>query len=84
MKTIENSLPLHFDWSRFNEAAQEFERRISAGENVRFVFSEHDYSAGYWIEDNSEPFKPSATRTCFLEADLGKFNKGKSKYETYK
>lgn len=57
----------HYNWNQLSEALGKFLILTSEKQNVRFVISEHEYSSGYWIEDNSTPFKDSFQDYKFTE-----------------
>lgn len=53
------SLPIHYNWNQLSQALGQFLILTSSNQPVRFVISEHDYSSGYWIEDDAKPFNGS-------------------------
>lgn len=54
------NLPIHYNWNQLSQALGQFLILTSDEKPVRFVISEHVYSSGYWIEDDSKPFEDSS------------------------
>lgn len=53
------NLPIHYNWNQLSQALGQFLILTSENKSVRFIISEHEYSSGYWIEDDSKPFEGS-------------------------
>lgn len=51
--------PVHYNWNQLSQALGQFLILTSDNQPVRFIISEHDYSSGYWIEDDTKPFEGS-------------------------